>query len=151
MRGRLQASSCSMRRSGERLIPTKRSRRQPFWRRYRAWLGGGSWCAPTPPWNGCCDCAVQSERLYRTPRVEADHITQVVFEKFTFDLKKVRLEIRRNRHPKRAASIRLDKGGIKPARDQQNVIRTNTRLDLALSNNMVSTNKFIDITPEYSA
>ena len=19
------------------------------------------------PWNGCCDCAVQSERLYRTP------------------------------------------------------------------------------------
>ena len=38
--GCLRASSCSTPRSGERLIPPKRSRRQSFWRRYRAWLGG---------------------------------------------------------------------------------------------------------------
>ena len=25
----------------------KRSRRRPFWTRYRGWLAVGSWCAPT--------------------------------------------------------------------------------------------------------
>ena len=46
MRVRLQASSCSTRRSGVRSAQKSRSRRRLFSRRYRVWSAGGFWCAP---------------------------------------------------------------------------------------------------------
>ena len=67
----LMASVPHMKRATRRaeVDSEKAQRRQPFWRRYRAWLGGGSWRV-LMPWNGCCDVVTvlcKARRLYRTP------------------------------------------------------------------------------------